>query len=144
MASPLERLTGRLSNVRFSSPTTGRAACPAHGAGVKQTLSFRETGDGAVVLCCHAGCSVINDILPALGLVPSDLFPPRADHHHRGERCAFSARDVLTCLAGEVRIVALAAHDVAHGFDLSLQDARRVWVAAGRIEAGLRLAGGAA
>ena len=52
------------------------ARCPVHGDS-KPSLSIGQGQDGRVLLKCHAGCDTA-DILDALGLQTSDLFPETA------------------------------------------------------------------
>ena len=56
------------------------ARCPAHDDHAA-SLSIGEGHDGRILLHCWAGCET-RDILAALGLQWSDLFPARA-----GRRC---------------------------------------------------------
>ncbi|MEX1223128.1 MAG: hypothetical protein WEA31_01150, partial [Pirellulales bacterium] len=50
------------------------ACCPAH-ADSSPSLSVHEEDDGRVLMHCHSGCAVEEDIVPALGLQMRDLFP---------------------------------------------------------------------
>jgi KaiC/GvpD/RAD55 family RecA-like ATPase len=53
--------------------------CPAHEDN-SPSLSVTEGDDGRVLLNCHAGCPAEN-VVAALGLTMSDLFPPREESH---------------------------------------------------------------
>src|SRR5262249_15656944 len=53
------------------------ARCPAHDD-AKASLSIRQGKDGKILLHCHAGCPLEN-IVAALGLKTSDLFPKQSD-----------------------------------------------------------------
>jgi KaiC/GvpD/RAD55 family RecA-like ATPase len=53
--------------------------CPAH-EDKSPSLSVTEGDDGRVLLNCHAGCPAEN-VVAALGLTMSDLFPPREESH---------------------------------------------------------------
>lgn len=66
----LYRITGRGPN-----QVTGgwQCCCPAHDDKTP-SLSVAEREDGAVLLCCHAGCST-EQVLSAIGLGMRDLFP---------------------------------------------------------------------
>jgi len=69
----LEKLTSRLEMV------TGRAGkfkarCPAHDDR-GPSLSITETDHGQLLIHCFAGCGAA-DIVEAVGLTMSDLFPP--------------------------------------------------------------------
>ena len=67
----LDRLDGRVrrNGIGYS------ARCPAH-EDRSPSLSFREGEDGRVLLECFAGCPP-SDVLDALGLTWTDLFPAR-------------------------------------------------------------------
>lgn len=69
---PIDAVCERLTVVLGTLPNL-RARCPAHGSR-GGTLSIREGVDGAVLLKCHAGCT-IDAILHSLGLRLRDLFP---------------------------------------------------------------------
>ena len=62
----------RLDGVRGSG-TQYVARCPVHGDS-KPSLSVGMGQDGRILLMCHAGCDTA-DILDALGIKTSDLFP---------------------------------------------------------------------
>lgn len=51
-----------------------RARCPAHGSDTQNSLAVSVGGDGRALLWCFVGCDA-NDIVKALGLAWSDLFP---------------------------------------------------------------------
>ena len=56
------------------TPNGWQAKCPAHDDKVA-SLSISVQEDGKVLLYCHAGCE-LRDILHAVGLKMTDLFPP--------------------------------------------------------------------
>jgi hypothetical protein len=50
--------------------------CPSHDdRNPSLSVNQHADGSGAVLMHCHAGCSTILEICPALGLDPADLFP---------------------------------------------------------------------
>ena len=69
----IDRLDGRIR--RSGGGYT--AQCPAH-EDRSPSLSFREGDDGRVLFHCFAGCAA-RDVLDALGLTWTDLFPARDD-----------------------------------------------------------------
>lgn len=73
--TPAERLLERLEAVRETGPGRWLARCPSHEDG-RPSLSIREGDDGRVLAHCFAGCPV-EEIVSAVGLELSDLFPPR-------------------------------------------------------------------
>lgn len=72
-----ENILSRLDKVRGNG-TKFRAKCPArdHSSG-NQTLSLLFNDDGRILIHCHAGCEVL-DVLSAIGLSLSDLYPDGA------------------------------------------------------------------
>ncbi len=78
------------------------ARCPAHEDRLP-SLSLAEGADGRALLHCFAGCDTGAEILPALGLAWSDLFPD--GHRHAGPRRTVrspveKANPVVALLAG--------------------------------------------
>ena len=71
MSAPVAILVDRLHAKR--SGKSWIAKCPAHDD-QKPSLSINEGADGRALVKCHAGCST-DDVLDALGLALSDLFP---------------------------------------------------------------------
>jgi hypothetical protein len=70
----LEQVLERLGPARRNG-TGWMARCQAHDD-QQASLSVSEGRDGAVLLHCHAGCSVEN-VVAASGLTLADLFPPK-------------------------------------------------------------------
>jgi hypothetical protein len=134
-ANLLEHLDG----IRRTGQDRWIAKCPAH-PDKSPSLAVRELTDGRVLVHCFAGCEVEN-VLSAVGLTFSDLFPEQAREHKR-ERRPFPAADVLACMAHESLIALLAATDLSRGMELSREDVERLAVASSRIAEGHRLANG--
>jgi hypothetical protein len=72
-----EMLLSRLENVRQSG-RGWRADCPC-GHDSRGSLSITEGDDGRVLLHCFSGCAA-EDVLSAVGLSLSDLYPERITH----------------------------------------------------------------
>ena len=72
-----EQILSRLDKVRGNGHKF-RAKCPArdHSSG-NNTLSLLFNDDGRILIHCHAGCEA-NDVLEAIGLSLSDLYPDGA------------------------------------------------------------------
>lgn len=132
-------LLDRLERVK-KTPNGWAARCPAHDD-KGPSLSIRELDDGRVLVHCFAGCDV-HQVIGAVGLNISDLFPPReTSHHYPRERRPFPAADVLRAIAFEALVVQLAAGSVRNGDPLSRTDYDRLGVAVARIQSALNLAG---
>jgi len=127
-----EVLISRLSRVRARGPGQWSAQCPAHNDNVP-SLSIKEASDGRLLIHCFAGCG-IDEIVGAIGLDLSDLFPPRES---RGaplqRRRLLSAAQALELLHSEAQLIALCGSNIARGVQLTADDLDRCLTAAGRI-----------
>lgn len=128
-----ETLLSRLDRVKRTGPDKWVARCPSH-ADKGPSLAVRELDDGRTLVHCFAGCSV-HEIVAAVGMELSDLFPPRPLLDGRKpERRPFSADDALRCLAFEARLVHLAALETLEGKPLNDADFERLALAVERID----------
>ncbi|MCP5279471.1 MAG: DNA primase [Thiobacillus sp.] len=126
-------LLSRLDHVKRTGLDRWLARCPAHDDR-GPSLAIRELDDGRTLVHCFAGCSV-HEVVAAVGMELSDLFPPRPlPDGRKPERRPFSAEDALRCLAFEARLVYLAALETLEGKPLSDADFERLALAVERIE----------
>lgn len=130
--SALETLLHRLEAVKPRARGSWIARCPAH-EDRSPSLSIREAQDGVVLLKCFAGCSV-DDIVQAVGLVLSDLFPPRTEGIEAGQKARHKPpvpwRDCLRALRHHLTVVAIASNDIAAGRVLAESDLKAMSTAA--------------
>lgn len=78
---------------------------------------------------CFVGCDVL-DVLEAIGLAMSDLYPEKLAAHLPAQRISahtHAARDVLKLLSREALLVGICAEDVHRGQALSEIDRGRLW-----------------
>jgi hypothetical protein len=136
--SNVDNLLSRLDKVRRSGPDNWMACCPAH-EDKSASLSIRHDDDGKTLIHCFAGCSV-HEVVGAIGLEISDLFPP-GDHHGKPERRPFPAVDVLRCVAFETLVVSAAAAALLAGEPFGPAERERLILAASRIQGALSAAG---
>jgi hypothetical protein len=135
--TPAERFVSRLGKVRGRNGSW-TAQCPAH-EDKSPSLSVRETEDGRVLVHCFGGCAV-HDVVGAVGMDMTDLFPPddkRKDYPVEGKpsmRSSFYASDLLRIASFECLVVMIAAYDMSKGRRLSDEDMERLKVAQQRIE----------
>ena len=129
------RLLDRLDKVRQVAPGRGVATWPAH-ADRSPSLSIRELDDGRILLHDFGGCGA-TDILAAVGLDLSDLFPARPERYAASTRTnhRHATREALRSLHHEVLVVAIAAENIAAGMVLDAADRRLVIDAAAKIRA---------
>lgn len=134
-----DALLDRLERVK-KTPNGWAARCPAHGD-KGPSLSVRELDDGRVLVHCFAGCDV-HQIVGAVGLQITDLFPPReTSHHYPRERRPFPAADVLRAIGFEVLVVMTAGAALLDGKPFNQADRERLALAVGRIRAAAKYAG---
>jgi hypothetical protein len=131
-----DALLSRLSGVKQTGADRWMARCPAHDDH-RPSLSAREIDGDRVLVHCWAGCSV-EDVLAAIGLALSDLFPKRPSHRGKPERRPFPAADVLRAVEWEVLIVAVAASYLGNRGALTEDDRKRLLLAASRIGAAVQ------
>ncbi len=138
--SPIGSLLSRLDRVNRTGPNTWLASCPTRDD-KHPSMTIRELDDGRVLLHDFGGDSV-EEILGALGLTFSDLYPPRAiGHHVKGERRPFPCADAFRAVAFEATIVALAGAAIIAGEPINQFDKDRLLIAVGRINAALDAGG---
>ena len=130
----IDNLLSRLEKVRPSGPDNWMACCPAHEDNLA-SLSIRYASDGKTLIHCFAGCSV-HEVVAAVGLEISDLFPPR-QHHGKPERRPFPATDALRGIAFEALVVSAAASVLQAGHPFTPADRERLSTAATRIQSAL-------
>lgn len=133
--APIDAVLSRLEKVRQRQPGQFSARCAAHDD-KGPSLSIRETPDGAVLLHCFGGCQV-SEVVAALGLELSDLFPPSERPRNAPRKIArtLTAGQALELLDREATLVAVAGANLAHGKALSTSDRARLMLAAGRVSA---------
>lgn len=142
--TPAERFISRLGKVKGRNGSW-TAQCPAH-ADKSPSLSIRETPDGRVLVHCFGGCEV-HDVVGAVGMDLSDLFPPEEKKRDWNEpskprlKPAFYATDLLRIASFECLVVMIAAYDMSKGKQLSTEDMERLKVAQQRIEEVVHYAG---
>lgn len=132
-------LLSLLDKVKPTGKSRWQARCPAH-ADKGPSLSIREMDDGRVLVHCFAGCSV-HEVVHAVGIELSDLFPPREMCSVKGERRPFAAADALRAVGFEALVVCAASAALATGEPLSSVDRERLLQAGERIQGALSGAG---
>ena len=77
----VNKILERLGTHRKTSSDQWLAVCPAHNDR-SPSLHVREKEDGRILIHCKAGCGA-TEVLDAIGLTYSDLFP-ETDEHYSG------------------------------------------------------------
>lgn len=132
----VETLLSRLSKVRGRNGSW-TACCPAH-EDKSPSLAIKDEG-GKVLVHCFGGCSV-EQIVGAVGMELTELFPPKTETYQPQKRVAFYASDLLRVIGLEARIVAVAAYDMGKGKTLPQADLARLQLACQRINEAMEAA----
>jgi hypothetical protein len=134
----VDQILSRLDKVRRTSRDSWLACCPAHDD-KHPSLSIRETDDGKILLHCFAGCDV-GEILAAMDLNVSALFPDRPEYRASPEHRPFPAADVLRAIALELLVVVASVKAIRAG-TFREEEYSRLFLAAERIQNALTAAG---
>lgn len=137
--TPAEKFLSRVEGVRQTGPGRWLFKVPTR-ADKRASGSARELDDGRLLIYDFAGDSAV-DMLAAVGLAMTDLYPEQLTAHGRPERRPFLATDALRCVAFEALVVAAAAAAMAAGEPLLSVDRDRLLVAAERLNAAAHRAG---
>lgn len=131
----LETLLSRLEKVRKRGGGQWMACCPVHQEKTP-SLSIKDDHGTIVMKCFGCGASGI-DVIHAIGMEPSDLFPPSDDRYceQPKKRTYFPADQVLEALIMESTVVYMIASDMAHGQKIDEQTKERLLKAVSRIHA---------
>ena len=122
----------RLDGVRQTIPGQWTAKCPAH-EDRSPSLSIRELPDGKVLLHDFGGCDC-GDVLAAIGLELSDLFPERPqDHRSKPTRPRWDFKALLKMLEHEMTVMVIVATNLAGGQTLTPETIERLTAAVQRI-----------
>jgi hypothetical protein len=141
--TPVENLISRLDKVKGRNGSW-TARCPAHDD-KGPSLAVREGEDGRVLLHCFAGCETAN-VLGALGMGMTDLFPPRETRREYAVagkhimKPAFFASDLMRIIHFEALVVQIVAFDIAHSKPINEETRERMLKAYQRIDEAVRYA----
>jgi hypothetical protein len=126
------KILDRLEAVKQTGPGRWLARCSAH-ADKSPSLTIRETDHGMTLIHCFAGCEP-DEVLAAVGLTMSDLFPERSPRHsYPASHSSIPARDLLVILDHELTVVALILNDIVTRRTASESQRQRLCRAAARI-----------
>lgn len=127
----IDALLSRLEKVKKTGNGKWIACCPAH-ADRSPSLAIKEA-DGTILLHCFSGCGV-DEVLDALGIPASDLFPPRERSEHAAKgKPSFDAYQALKAIADDINVLLVANRMVIKGEKLTESDTARLTASAGRL-----------
>lgn len=135
-----EDFVSRLNKTRRTGPNSWTACCPAH-EDHSPSLAVTEGDDGRILVKCFADCDIFQ-IVSAVGLDLTDLFPDKVITEKVNKRMRFNSGDVLRALSHEINICYLVISDVKKGGAPSDEDLKRFLLAAERIGRALDYAKG--
>ncbi len=116
----LDYLLNQLSKVKKISQDKYIAACPAHDD-KSPSLAIRND-NGKILLHCFAGCSS-SEIVSAIGMNLSDLFPPTDDPKYiKQSRISFSVWQLLHALKTDLVRLLIIVNDIKNIEALSADD----------------------
>jgi hypothetical protein len=126
------QLLDRLGRVKQTGSGRWLARCPAH-QDKSPSLSIRALDDGRWLINCFAGCEA-GDVLSAIGLTMSDLFPERLrEHSYAASHSSIPAADLLIALDHELIVAALILEDVVTRRTVNAAQVQRLCQAAARV-----------
>jgi hypothetical protein len=139
--SAIEILLSRLDSVRQVKANGWMSKCPAHN-GEGRSLAITDKDNGYILIHCFAHECEAGDILAAVGMTVSDLFPERLpDRSWSPPKHAVPSIDVLRVMRQELSMVHVLMSDFAAG-TLDVQAIERGLVCAQRLEKALDLCSG--
>lgn len=133
----VNHLLTRLAKVRGNGDNAWVACCPAH-EDRSPSLTVKLLGDGRILMHCFGGCGTDN-VLGALGLAMTDLFPEPLAFHRPRVSLPFTPLDALMCLQREAGVVLMLATDIATGKAMTDDETERAGVAAARVYAAMEV-----
>lgn len=130
-------LLSRLEGVRSTGHDKWVARCPAHESKSGSSLSIRELDGDRVLLYDFGGCSVA-EILGAVGLEPSDLFPPRQPGIHSSRPRVSALTPLIRAFENDLLIVHVLLADVGNSKTINAVDCATAKACAARIWSALQ------
>ena len=124
-------LLNRLEGVRETGSRRWIARCPSHDDR-SPSLSIRLADGDTWLLHCFAGFAS-TDVVAALGLEFSDLYPDRPEHYRAPKRTRIPASDLIKIMADEAVTVGLIAGWFLDGREIVEDDWDRLSLAVRRI-----------
>lgn len=132
--SKIHELLNRLDRVRPMGQSRWIACCPAHGD-KHPSLNIKLGENDVVLLQCRSGGCSAHDIVSAVGMDLSDLFPKTDRHHSPRQKYPFSAREVLAALVPESFAIALIAKQMSQGINPDERTLQTLITAVSRVSA---------
>lgn len=137
MSEPIDLVLERVE-ARPNGRDRWRCACPVCGERNRSTLSIGVGESGAVLLRCFKSECSVEQIVGALGLDLSDLFPQQPDASGAGSpplkrRRLITAAQALDLLDGEMTLAMVCASEMAQGKTIDEATRQRLMQGAARV-----------
>lgn len=133
----IETLLSKLQKVKRTSNNNWMACCPSH---MEKTPSLSIKDDnGKILLHCFGQQCAAADIVSAIGMDLSDLFPPSDNYNPevKQKRGLFPSSDVLSALGFEALVVSMIGDDMLKNGSIDKETRDRLFVATTRINGAL-------
>ena len=121
----------KLEKVKTMGGGKYNACCPVHTEKTPSLGIRLLEGERIIMHCFGCGANGI-DVCKALGIDPSELFPPTTKSYKR-EKPIFPASMVLDILANEATVLECAAYDIVNKIPISASGYKRLMLARARI-----------
>lgn len=135
----IDDFLSRLRAVKRTGHGKWIASCPTR-EDKNPSMSIKLNNDGRILIYDFGGSNA-EEILNAMGLSFSDLYPEPLFHHSK-KTSPFSGHEVLLILKSEIRIVYLFAKDVANGKALMKSELERLLKSISRLNYCIEIANG--
>lgn len=131
----IEDLLSRLDGVKSRGKGKWMALCCVHQEKTP-SLSIKDDNGTIIMKCFGCGASGI-DVIHAVGMDPSDLFPPsdNSNYDKPRRRSAFPADQVLDALITEATVIYIIASDMSKTGSIDAPTKERLLQAVSRIHA---------
>ena len=134
--SAVAKILDRLERVKQTAPNRWIAKCPAH-EDRSPSLSIREIDDGRILIYDFGGCGAV-DVVEALGLTMSDLFPERLPgigpaRSSPASHSRIPARDLLELVSFEMSVAMILIDGIVRSTKVEPAIWKRLAQAAARI-----------
>lgn len=134
------RILPLLDKVKQTRPNAWMASCPLH-SDSHPSLVITETDDKVLLKCfsCHGAAA---DIVSAVGLSVSDLFPDNPDSDYTPQkRIYFPAKEVLKALEKEAILMSILADKFSRKESLAPDEIKLLKISKARFERGVEYCG---
>jgi len=132
MTQKLNQLLAKLDKVKSLSNGKWLACCPAH-SDKSPSFTIKLADNDRILLHCFGGCSV-NEILDAVDMEMSDLYPESTLYQKGSKPPRFNKYELFDRLITETGIISLSITQLLEGKNLNPIDLNRVLLAVSTIE----------